>query len=153
VHLRFGIILSPLGGALAKMLTPFRAGVGGCLGNGRQWMSWISIDDAIGALHHALTTQQLHGPVNAVAPNPVTNRDFTKTLGKVLARPTIFPVPAFMARLAFGEMANDLLLASIRVQPQALIDSHYRFLFPDLEGALRHMLGRHESAYVNQDRA
>lgn len=142
VNLRFGIILSPKGGALAKMLTPFRLGFGGRMGNGRQWMSWIALDDAIGAIYHAIATENLSGPVNAVAPNPVTNRDFTKTLGRVLWRPTIIPVPAFMARLAFGEMANDLLLGSTRVQPDKFLRSGYRFLYANLEGAFRHLLGK-----------
>lgn len=146
VHLRFGIILSPKGGALAKMLTPFRLGAGGKIGNGRQWMSWIALDDAVGCIHHALMTQSVRGPVNAVAPKPVTNYDFTKTLGRVLWRPTIFPMPGFMARLAFGEMADALLLASTRVVPRALLDSDYRFLYADLEGALRHLLGREQPA-------
>lgn len=141
VHLRFGIILSPKGGALAKMLTPFRLGLGGRIGNGRQWMSWISLDDVVGSIYHALATETLSGPVNAVAPNPVTNRDFTNTLGQVLWRPTFFPMPAFMARLAFGEMANDLLLGSTRVQPVKLLQSGYRFLHADLERSLRHLLG------------
>lgn len=127
------------------MLTPSRLGVGGCLGSGRQWMSWIALDDAIGAIYHAIATPTLRGPANAVAPTPATNREFTTTLGRVLHRPTIFPVPAFMARLAFGELANDLLLASVRVLPRALLDSGYDFLYPDLEPALRHMLGRHQT--------
>lgn len=142
VNLRFGIILSPRGGAMAQMLMPFRLGLGGRIDSGRQWMSWIAIDDAIGVIHHALVTDTLHGPVNAVAPNPVTNRDFTKTLGKVLGRPTLFPIPAFMARMSFGEMANELLLASTRVEPRALIDASYRFLYGDLGDALRHLLGK-----------
>lgn len=146
VHLRFGVILSPRGGALAKMLTPFRLGLGGRLGNGRQWMSWIALDDAIGAIYHAIATENLRGAVNAVAPNPVTNREFTKTLGRVLRRPTLFPMPAFMARLAFGEMANDLLLGSTRVLPNNLQQSDYRFLYADLESALRHLLGKDLSA-------
>jgi NAD dependent epimerase/dehydratase family enzyme len=104
-------------------------------------MSWIALDDAIGCIHHALATESLRGPVNAVGPKPVTNLEFTKTLGRVLARPTIFPVPGFMARLAFGEMANDLLLASTRVLPKALLESGYQFMYPDLEHALRHLLG------------
>jgi uncharacterized protein (TIGR01777 family) len=142
VQLRFGVILSPGGGALAKMLTPFRLGLGGRIGNGRQWMSWIALDDVIGCIHHALATDSLYGPVNAVAPRPVTNREFTRTLGKVLWRPTLFPMPGFMARLAFGEMANELLLASTRVLPRGLLDSGYRFLYGDLESALRHLLGK-----------
>jgi uncharacterized protein (TIGR01777 family) len=142
VHLRFGIILSPKGGALAKMLTPFRLGLGGRIGDGRQWMSWIALDDAIGSIYHALSTETLSGPVNAVAPNPVANREFTKTLGRVLWRPTVFSMPAFMARLAFGEMANDLLLGSTRVSPNKLVESGYRFLYADLERSLRHLLGK-----------
>jgi hypothetical protein len=142
VHLRFGIILSPKGGALAKMLTPFRLGLGGRIGNGRQWMSWIAMDDVIGSIYHALATETLSGPVNVVAPDPVTNRDFTKTLGRVLWRPTVFPMPGFMARLAFGEMANDLLLGSSRVRPEKLLQSGYRFLYADLERSLRHLLGK-----------
>jgi uncharacterized protein (TIGR01777 family) len=142
VHLRFGVILSPQGGALAKMLTPFRLGVGGIVGDGRQYMSWIAVDDAIGAVHHALTTDTLNGAVNVVAPGVVTNREYTKTLGRVLSRPTVFPVPAFAARLAFGEMADELLLASTRVQPRKLQESGYAFRFAQLDLALRHMLGR-----------
>lgn len=141
VHIRFGIVLSPKGGALAKMLTPFRLGLGGRIGSGQQWLSWITLDDAIGSIYHAISTETLRGPVNAVAPNPVRNQDFTKTLGRVLGRPTVFPMPGFMARLAFGEMANDLLLGSARVVPRALLDSGYGFLQGDLEKALRHLLG------------
>ncbi len=139
VHLRLGVILSPRGGALAKMLTPFRLGVGGRIGSGRQWMSWIALDDAVGSIYHAMCTERLGGPVNAVSPNPVTNLEFTKTLGKILWRPTIFPMPGFMARLAFGEMANELLLASTRVVPRTLLDSKYGFIYGDLESALRHL--------------
>jgi uncharacterized protein len=142
VHPRFGIVLSPKGGALAKMLTPFRLGAGGVIGGGRQYMSWIALDDAVGAVHHALITDALAGPVNVVAPQPITNQEFTKTLGRVLGRPTIFPMPAFAARLAFGEMADALLLASTRVQPNRLLGTGYRFRFRDLESALRHLLGR-----------
>lgn len=142
VHLRLGIILSPKGGALAKMLTPFRLGVGGRIGSGRQWMSWIALDDVLGSISHALASDSVRGPVNAVAPNPVTNRELTKVLGRVLWRPTILPMPGFMARLAFGEMADELLLASTRVVPRALHASHYQFRHGDLEGALRHLLGK-----------
>lgn len=141
VHLRIGIVLSPAGGALAKMLPPFRMGVGGRIGSGRQYMSWIAIDDLVGVFHQALTTESLTGPANAVAPNPVTNLEFTSTLGRVLGRPTLFPLPAVAARLAFGEMANDLLLASARVEPAQLLSTGYTFRFPELEGALRHLLG------------
>jgi hypothetical protein len=144
VSLRFGMILSPAGGALRKMLLPFRLGMGGRIGNGEQFTSWIALDDAIGTLHHALCEDALHGPVNAVAPNPVSNAEFTRTLARVLRRPTLLPVPAFAARLAFGEMADALLLAGARVMPARLQSSGYRFRFPELEGALRHLLGRQE---------
>jgi uncharacterized protein (TIGR01777 family) len=142
VNLRIGVILSPKGGALAKMLTPFRMGVGGVIGSGRQYWSWISIDDVVEAIHTSLTNSHLSGPVNATAPTPVTNADFTKTLGTVLGRPTIFPMPAFAARLALGEMADDLLLGSARVMPNRLSESNFQFQHPKLEGALRFLLGR-----------
>jgi uncharacterized protein (TIGR01777 family) len=142
VNLRFGVILSPKDGALAKMLMPFKLGVGGRVGSGKQYWSWISIDDAAGAIHHTMMTDDLVGPVNAVAPNPVTNQEFTKTLGRVLRRPTFVPMPAFAARLALGEMADELLLASSRVEPRKLIQSGYDFRQPTLEAALRHLLGR-----------
>ena len=142
VRLRFGMILSPVGGALRKMLLPFRLGAGGRMGSGAQYVSWIAIDDAIGAIHHAVGTESLHGPVNAVSPAPVTNAEFTRVLARVLSRPAIFPMPAFAARLAFGEMADALLLASARVMPTRLQASGYRFRYPELEGALRHLLVR-----------
>lgn len=142
VNLRYGVILSPKDGALAKMLLPFKLGGGGRVGSGRQYWSWISIDDAAGAILHALMTDNLRGPVNAVAPNPVTNQEFTKTLGRVLGRPTVMPMPAFAARLALGEMADELLLASARVEPKKLLRSGYDFRQPTLEAALRHLLGR-----------
>jgi uncharacterized protein len=140
VHLRIGVVLSQEGGALAQMLFPFRMGVGGRLGSGRQYMSWISIDDLLGAIQHVLATESLSGAVNAVAPAPVTNAVFTKTLGKVLRRPTLFPVPAFAVRLLFGEMGQELLLGSTRVEPSRLIRSGYAFRHPALEGALRFVL-------------
>jgi hypothetical protein len=140
VQLRFGVILSGEGGALKKMLLPFRLGVGGKLGNGKQYLSWIAIDDAVGAIEHALFNDAVRGAVNAVAPEPVTNYEFTKTLGSVLSRPTIFPVPAFAARLAFGEMADATLLASQRVNPLRLKETGYTFKYPKLEDALRHVL-------------
>jgi uncharacterized protein len=142
VCLRFGIILSPAGGALAKMLPPFKMGAGGILGSGRQYMSWISLDDALGAILQTLEITPLRGPVNVVAPHPVTNAQFTKTLGRVLIRPTIFPMPAFAARLVFGEMADALLLSSTRVEPNRLIASNYTFRHGELEPALRHLLQR-----------
>ena len=124
------------------MLLPFRLGLGGVIGSGRQYMSWLSIDDAIEIIRLALRDERLRGPVNAVAPNPVTNREFTRTLGRVLSRPTLFPMPVFAARLAFGEMADELLLASARVEPSRLSAARYGFLHPELEGALRHVLRR-----------
>lgn len=140
VHLRFGVILSPKGGALQKMLFPFRMGAGGKVGSGKQYMSWISLDDAVGAIEHALSKESLSGPVNVVAPGPVTNSEFTKVLGRVLSRPTVFPMPALIARLAFGEMADELLLSSTRVEPLKLLACGYAFQHADLEGALRHLL-------------
>jgi uncharacterized protein len=142
VNLRFGIILTPAGGALGRMLFPFRAGVGGALGGGKQWVSWISVDDAIGAVHHALLTGELSGPVNAVAPEPVTSRTFAATLGRVLQRPAILPAPAPALRLLFGEMADTALLGSQRVSAARLVASGYSFRHPRLEAALRHVLGR-----------
>ena len=112
------------------MLLPFKLGAGGIIGSGQQYMSWIALDDVVGAIHHTLITDTLHGPVNAVAPNPVTNAVFTKTLGRVLA-PNPFPLPAFVARAAFGEMADALLLASTRVEPARLKDTHYAFRYPE----------------------
>lgn len=140
VPVRTGIVLSPKGGALAKMLLPFKLGVGGIMGNGRQYWSWISLDDVIGAFHHALTNENVNGAVNAVAPRAVTNAEFTKTFGKVLSRPTIFPLPGFAARLVLGEMADDLLLSSARIEPARLLASGYKFKHPELEGALRDLL-------------
>ncbi|MHC4268680.1 MAG: TIGR01777 family oxidoreductase [Planctomycetota bacterium] len=140
VNVRFGVVLSKDGGALAKMLTPFKMGMGGKIGSGKQYMSWVAIDDVTGAIYHALTTDTLKGPVNVTAPNPVTNKEFTSTLGSVLNRPTVIPMPAFAARLAFGEMANDLLLASTKVAPKKLLESGYSFKYTELENTLRHIL-------------
>jgi uncharacterized protein len=142
VNLRLGVVLSAHGGALAKMLTPFRLGLGGVIGQGAQWMSWIALDDVIGAIRHALTTDALRGPLNVVAPAPVTNAEFTRTLGRALGRPTLVPLPAFAARLALGEMADELLLASHRAVPARLQASGYRFRYPILEDALRAVLDR-----------
>lgn len=140
VNLRFGMILSTAGGALAKMLFPFKLGFGGRFGNGNQYMSWVTIDDVAGIIHHTIITTSLKGAVNAVSPNPVTNKLFTKTLGRILKRPTFLPMPGFAARLVFGEMANELLLSSARVIPTKLKQSEYTFKYPDLERALRHLL-------------
>ena len=140
VNCRFGIILDAEGGALKKMLPPFRMGVGGKIGSGKQWMSWIALDDVIGGINFALANNSIRGPVNFVAPAPVTNAVFTKTLGKVLSRPTIFPIPAFGVRLMFGEMADALLLSSQRVESAVLQKSGYLFKYAQLESALRHVL-------------
>ncbi|MHC4320984.1 MAG: TIGR01777 family oxidoreductase [Planctomycetota bacterium] len=140
VNVRFGVILSKEGGALVKMLTPFNMGMGGKIGSGTQFMSWVAIDDVSGAIYHALVTDSLKGPVNVTAPNPVTNMEFTNTLGKVINRPTVVPLPAFAAKLAFGEMAKDLLLASTKVAPKKLSDSGYEFQYPELDKALKHIL-------------
>src|SRR5208337_437385 len=142
VNLRIGFVLSKAGGGLATMLLPFKLGIGGRVGSGRQYLSWIAIDDVVGAISHSILSDAMHGPVNAVAPNPVTNREFTKTLGSVLWRPTIFPLPVFAAHRMFGEMADNLLLASTRVEPGRLLATGYEFQFPQLEGALRHVLGK-----------
>ena len=115
---------------------------GGVVGSGKQYMSWISIDDLIGIIMYVMNTESLSGPVNAVSPNPVTNRRFTKTLGRILKRPTIFPLPAFVAKLILGEMADALLLSSTRVIPESLQESGYSFLYPQLESALKHLLRR-----------
>jgi uncharacterized protein (TIGR01777 family) len=141
VRLRFGIVLSPAGGALKTMLRPFRLGLGGRVGSGRQWMSWVSIDDVVGAVGHALTHEDLAGPANTVAPNPVTNAEFTKTLARVISRPALLPVPAPALRIALGEFALDVL-SSARVAPVRLGESGYEFEYPHLEPGLRHVLGR-----------
>jgi uncharacterized protein len=143
VNLRFGLILSPDGGALGKMLTPFKLGVAGVIGTGDQWWSWIARDDAVAIAERALVDDRLSGPVNVVTPNPVTNREFTKTLGRVLGRPAVVPMPAFAAKLAFGrEMAEETMLASARIDPARLREIGYEFQFPELEVALRTMLAR-----------
>ncbi len=140
VQLRFGVILSAYGGALRKMLTPFQLGLGGMIGSGEQYWSWICLDDVVGAIQHVLAMQSLSGPINVVSPRPVTNREFTKTLGRILRRPTLFRVPRFSARLALGELADEALLASQRVAPTKLLNSGYRFRCENLEDALRRVL-------------
>ena len=137
---RIGVVLTREGGAIEKMLTPFKFGVGGTLGSGEQWMSWITLDDLIRVIHFALENKNLNGAVNAVAPNPVKNKEFTDTFGKVLHRPTIIPVPAFGIKLLFGEMGETLLLEGARVLPKKLEDAGFEFKFPKLENALKHVL-------------
>ncbi len=140
VETRLGVVLSPKGGALAKMLTPFRLGAGGRVGSGRQVWSWIAIEDVIGAVLHILSTSVLRGPVNVVAPHPVSNAEFTRTLARVLHRPALFPMPAIAVRTVFGEMGSALLLSSQRAIPAKLEATGYRFKFPDLKRALEHLL-------------
>ncbi|MHB8941287.1 MAG: TIGR01777 family oxidoreductase [Desulfobacteria bacterium] len=143
VAMRIGMVLSPKGGALPRMLPLFRAGLGGVIGNGRQYVSWVALDDLVGIVLHALRCEDLRGPVNAVAPRPVTNREFTEALGKALSRPTPLPVPAFALRLAVGgEMADALLLASAWVVPKRLLDTGYAFRFPELPAALFLLLAK-----------
>ena len=140
VNLRFGPILAREGGMLGKMLTPFKLGMGGKVGSGKQYISWVAIDDVIGAIKLALADESIHGALNVVSPNPVTNEEFTKTLGEVLSRPTVMSIPAFAARLVFGEMADEMLLVSQRVAPKKLNEAGYQFKHPELESALRHYL-------------
>jgi uncharacterized protein len=142
VLLRFGMILSGQGGALPTIVKPFRLGVGGRLGSGRQWMSWIALEDVLGVIRAALGDERFSGPINAVAPNPVRNAEFTRALARTLHRPAIFPAPAFALRFALGEMADELLLASQRGQPQKLLAAGYAFRFPDLEPALNSILAK-----------
>ena len=140
VCLRIGIVLAKDGGALEKMLTPFKLGVGGVVGSGKQWMSWIELDDLIKIIHFALKNGYLSGAINTVAPNPVTNEEFTKTLGKVLHRPTVLPIPTFAIKLMFGEMGETLLLQGARVLPKRLLDAGFEFQFSNLEEAMKHVL-------------
>ena len=140
VYLRIGVVLSADGGALAKMIVPFKFGLGGRLGDGEQYMSWIALDDLIAAIEHIIAHEELRGAVNATAPNPVTNADFTRQLGGALHRPTLFPVPAFALRLALGDMADEALLGGARVMPARLLASGFNFRYPELSDALRHCL-------------
>ena len=140
VNLRFGMVLSSSGGALKRMLPIFQRGLGGPLGSGRQYVSWVTMDDAVGAIVHAIRTQSLSGPVNVTAPNPVTNREFTRTLAHVLRKRAMLPVPGFALKMKFGQMAEELLLASCYAVPKKLTDSGYKFQYPELEGGLRHVL-------------
>ncbi|MGE0479369.1 MAG: TIGR01777 family oxidoreductase [Phycisphaerae bacterium] len=141
VNLRIGVVLSPRGGALAQLLAPFRAGLGGVVGDGRQYMSWIALDDLVGLIQFAIFNDALRGPLNATAPNPVTNHEFTKALGRVLHRPTVVPLPAFAVKLMFGEMGETLLLAGQRVLPARALAAGFQFFHPELEDALRFELG------------
>jgi len=137
VHLRFGVVLGPEQGALKQMLPPFRAGLGARLGNGRQWMSWIGLADAVAAILFALDQKSLSGPVNLTAPNPVTNAEFTRALGNQLGKPVFLSIPAFALRLMFGQMANDAVLSSARVQPAKLLDAGFQFSTPEITAALQ----------------
>src|ERR1022692_858527 len=139
-HLRTGIVLSPKGGALGAMLLPFKLGLGGRTGDGGQWMSWIDVQDMVGAIHHILKNDLMQGAVNMVAPRPVTNAEFARTLAGVLSRPAFFPMPAFVAKLAFGEMGEELLLGSQKVEPGKLISSGYPFRYRELRQSLQHLL-------------
>jgi uncharacterized protein (TIGR01777 family) len=139
VCLRTGVVLARHGGALARMLLPFRLGVGGRVGSGRQYMSWITLDDFCAAVIHLMSGATV-GPVNVVAPNPATNLDFTKALGRALSRPTVFPLPAAAARLVLGQMAEELLLFSARVEPAKLTASGFAFKYPNLDSALPHVI-------------
>ena len=140
VLLRFGMVLSPHGGGLKKMLPPFKLGLGGMIGSGKQYISWIALDDLLEIISFAINHETLKGPVNVVTTNPVTNEEFTKTLGKVLNRPALVPLPAFAAKLALGEMADEVLLSSIRAEPARLKEANYLFRYPELEGAFKHLI-------------
>lgn len=140
VHLRTGIVLSKKGGALKKMLPPFLLGGGGILGSGKQFMSWITLADMVGAIKFAIENDSLHGPVNLTAPNPVDNTEFTKVLGRVIKRPTIAPLPGFAAKLIFGEMADAILLSGTKVLPTKLTEAGYTFTHATLEPALRDVM-------------
>lgn len=142
VQLRTGLVLTPAGGALPPMLTPFGLGLGGPLGSGSQWWSFIALDDLLYLIHHALMNDEIHGPINATSPEPVTNAEFTRTLARVLNRPAIIPAPRFALEVALGEMAGPLLFASARVNPEKALDAGFVFAYPGLESALRHVLGR-----------
>src|SRR5262249_6072541 len=141
VNIRTGIVLHPKGGALKRLLTPFRLGAGGRIGKGTQWMSWISLTDEVGAILHALDHDTLSGPVNLTAPNPVTNEQFTKTLGRVLHRPTVLPTPLLPLKVVYGaELVHALLVIGQRALPRKLEATGYDFAQPELEGALRALL-------------
>ncbi len=140
VNMRFGVVLSQNGGALAKMLPPFKMGLGGPIGKGQQYMSWIDIEDTAGAIIHCLNRPEIVGPVNIVAPNPVTNTEFTSTLADVIKKPAFLPMPDFAAKMVFGQMAEELLLASTRVIPVKLQDTGFKYEFTHLHHSLVHLL-------------
>jgi uncharacterized protein len=142
INLRIGVILSSKGGALAKILPVFELGLGGSLASGKQYMSWIALDDVIGAIYFLLHREDISGPVNLCSPNPIRNSELSKTLAKVLFRPAILPVPGFLMKLLLGQMAEELLLVSSKIYPKKLKEAAYQFLYPDLEPALRYLLGR-----------
>jgi uncharacterized protein (TIGR01777 family) len=143
VHLRTGIVLARQGGVLARLLLPFRLGLGGRTGSGSQWMSWIALDDEVGAIRHIIATGELHGPVNATAPNPVTNLEFARTLARVLGRPAVLPTPLLPLRIRYGnELVQHLLVEGQRVRPARLLATGYEFAHPELGGALRALLDR-----------
>ena len=140
VHPRIGIVQTPRDGALQRSLPLFRLGLGGPFGSGSQWWSWVMLDDVVGILKHAVTNDGVSGPINVTAPTPVTNRDWTRTLGRVLGRPAVLPVPRFGPKLVLGEMVDELVYVSARVLPDATLASGYTFQFPDLEAGLRSVL-------------
>lgn len=142
VLMRIGVVLTPEGGALQKLLLPFSLGLGGRIGAGRQYLSWISIDDALSAIYHLLMEDKIAGPVNLVAPHPVTNADFTKALAAVLSRPAMLPLPARLIQLLFGQMGQEVLLSSTRVHPKRLLETGYGFRHPEITASLRHVLGK-----------
>jgi uncharacterized protein (TIGR01777 family) len=140
VHIRTGVVLSKSGGVLGRMLLPFKFGLGGVLGSGEQFFSWIDIRDEVGAISHLLEHEEISGAVNLTAPSPVTNREFTKALGKVLSRPTIFPMPAFICKLIFGEMGETIMLGGSKVEPSVLLKSGYRFRYPLLKESIESLI-------------
>lgn len=144
VHPRFGVVLSKNGGALKAMLLPYQMGIGGIIGNGEQFMSWVDISDVVGSIKHIIDKNEISGIVNIVSPSPVTNHDYTKALGDVLNRPTIFPIPALVVNLLFGEMGNELLLGSQKVSPDVLLNTGYKFNYPRISESLNHVLNGQE---------
>jgi uncharacterized protein (TIGR01777 family) len=141
VNMRIGVVLSPAGGALSKVLTLFKAGLGATMGSGSQYISWISIEDTLNAIHHLIGDGRIHGPVNLAAPINITNREYTKTLAKLLNRPALFKIPESLIRKRFGQMGEEILLSGSRIQPSKLLDSGFSFYHPDLTSALTETLG------------